>query len=270
MFIIERFLQSKYDNPDICEDGIFVNEHFVAVIDGVTPKGRLKWKGHTSGFYAKELILSGLDRLAGTETYFKAFTYLNLLLLREYSGQQKYFLQNAEERLQATVVIYSVYHRQVWCFGDCQFMINGRLFTNEMEIDRLLAEVRSVYLALEIMQGKSVEELLVSDPSQVIILPILKKQFMFSNKSCKYGFSVLDGFCKDFGNIIKHDVSEGSTLILASDGYPVLKQTLSESERALNEIRLKDPLCIKIYKSTRGFTDGKISPDDRAYIKFET
>lgn len=37
--IIEQFIQSKKGNPALCEDGLFVGEHFIAVVDGVTGKG---------------------------------------------------------------------------------------------------------------------------------------------------------------------------------------------------------------------------------------
>jgi len=270
MNIIEKFLESKFDNPNLCEDGIFHNESFIAVIDGVTPKGVIRWNNQSSGYHAKELLLMGLSQLSGLETAEQAFKFLNSILHREYGEKAEYFLSNPEERLQATLVIYSIYHKQIWCFGDCQYMINELIFTNEMKIDALLAEVRSVYLHLMILEGKTIEELLACDPSQEIIFPLLKKQFHFSNSDLDYGFSVLDGFCNNFKNIIVHSVPEHSTIVLASDGYPDIKSTLLLSEIELESIKQNDPLCINQYKSTRGFTNGKKSLDDRAYIRFIT
>lgn len=268
--IIEKFLQSKVDNPDLCEDGIFHNESFIAVIDGVTPKGVIKWNNTSSGYHAKELILMGLSQLRGIETATEVFKILNSILHREYGERAEYFLHNPEERLQATLVIYSAHHKQIWCFGDCQCMINGMVFTNEMKIDGLLAEVRSVYLHLMLLEGKTIDELLSHDPSQEVIFPLLKKQFHFSNSDLEYRFNVLDGFCNDFKNIIIHNVPEHSTIILASDGYPMLRVTLQLSECELESIRQTDPLCINQYKSTRGFTNGKKTLDDRAYIRLIT
>ena len=270
MDIIEKFLKSKIDNPDLCEDGIFHNESFIAVIDGVTPKGVLKWNTQSSGYHAKELLLAGLSQLTGPETAEQAFKFLNSVLYREYGEKAEYFLENPEERLQATLVIYSVYHKQIWFFGDCQCMINELVFTHEMKIDALLAEVRSVYLQLMLLEGKAIEELISFDPSQEIIFPLLKKQFLFSNRDLEYGFRVLDGFCNNFENIIVHHVPEHSSIVLASDGYPDIKPTLQLSEAELESIKQKDPLCINQYKSTRGFTNGKTSLDDRAYIRFNT
>ena len=54
---------------------------------------------------------------------------------------------------------------------------------------------------------------------------------------------------------------------LASDGYPVLKGTLAESERELERIINNDPLCIDLYKATKGVMQGYKSFDDRTYIR---
>ena len=69
-------------------------------------------------------------------------------------------------------------------------------------------------------------------------------------------------------SVIKIKVKENDEIVLASDGYPVLKNSLKESEEKLLEILEKDPLLINIYKSTKGLQQGNISYDDRTYIKF--
>ena len=57
------------------------------------------------------------------------------------------------------------------------------------------------------------------------------------------------------------------SIILASDGYPVLKDNLKETENILQDILLKDPLMFREYKSTKGKLKGDVSFDDRAFIK---
>jgi len=270
MKIIEKFIASKHGNDALCEDGLFINDKFIAVMDGVTAKGEILWDSKTSGFYAKEILMNAMVHLNGSESAVQVLEYLNSQLHKQYNGNDSYFFENTAERLRSTIVIYSHKYKQIWCFGDCQFSINGQGFKKEMEIDLLLAEVRSVYLHLELISGKSVEELCLSDPSREIIFPLIKKQLYFSNcdKGGKYEFSVLDGFCNDFSKVITYDVKEGDTVILASDGYPRLEPSLSESELFLKELKEKDPLCIDLYKAVKGFTDGKSSIDDRTYIKF--
>lgn len=36
---LQQYLQGKSPDPALCEDAIFQNDYFVAVIDGVTAKG---------------------------------------------------------------------------------------------------------------------------------------------------------------------------------------------------------------------------------------
>ncbi len=270
MQIIEKFIASKYNDDSLCEDGLFINDKFIAVMDGVTAKGELLWNNKTSGFHAKEILMNAMAQLDGSENAVQVLEYLNSQLRKQYNGNDDYFLKNTTERLRSTIVIYSQRHKQIWSFGDCQFSINGQALKKEMEIDLLLAEVRSAYLHSELLRGKTVEELCLLDPSQEIILPVIKNQLYFSNcdKGGKYEFSVLDGFCDDFLKVITCDVQEGDTVIMASDGYPRLEPTLQESELFLKELKEKDPLCIDYYKAGSGFTNGKSSIDDRTYIRF--
>ncbi len=270
MKIIESFIESKYGDRSLCEDELFISENYIAVIDGVTPKGKMRWDGHTSGYYAKELLRKALESLKGNEDSVQVFQFLNQILQEQYKDNLEFFKEHTEERLRATIVIYSHKYRQIWCFGDCQFMINKKAFKKEMKIDQLLAEVRSVYLHLELLGGKTIEELCMNDTSQEIIFPIIKKQLYFSNNSLagEYAFSVLDGFNSNFDDLIIQDVEEGSSVVLASDGYPILKETLMESEMFLKTLEEKDPLCIEYHKMESGFTNGKKAIDDRTYIKF--
>lgn len=126
MKIIEKFIASKYGDDTLCEDGLFINDKFIAVMDGVTAKGKLLWDSKTSGFRTKEVLINAMAQLNGSE----------------------------------------------------------------------------------------------------------------------------------------------DAVILASDGYPRLEPSLSESELFLEELKVKDPLCIDIHKAVNGFTNGKSSIDDRTYIKF--
>jgi glycerophosphoryl diester phosphodiesterase len=60
----------------------------------------------------------------------------------------------------------------------------------------------------------------------------------------------------------------GDRIILASDGYPELFDTLEETERYLFQMLTKDPLCIHELRGTKGVRPGNQSFDDRSYISF--
>ena len=65
-----------------------------------------------------------------------------------------------------------------------------------------------------------------------------------------------------------YDIPAGTEIILASDGYPYLENTLEASESKLKYILENDPLCYTLYKSTKGIQKGNVSFDDRSYVRF--
>ena len=71
MQIIEKFIESKYGNNALCEDGLFINEKFIAVMDGVTAKGKILWNNKTSGFHAKEILMDAMEDFNGDENAFQ-------------------------------------------------------------------------------------------------------------------------------------------------------------------------------------------------------
>ena len=78
----------------------------------------------------------------------------------------------------------------------------------------------------------------------------------------------MDGFTIPDAGIITTSIPDRvSTVVLATDGYPVLQDTLEASERILQEILQKDPLVFREYKSTKGMLEGYVSFDDRTYVK---
>ena len=93
---------------------------------------------------------------------------------------------------------------------------------------------------------------------------------MFQNNPTvgDYWYPAVDGFTiPTAGIIIKTIPDDVDTIVLASDGYPVLKDNLQESESILQDNLLRDPLIFREYKSTKGMSNGDVSYDDRAFIK---
>lgn len=63
-------------------------------------------------------------------------------------------------------------------------------------------------------------------------------------------------------------VRPGDDVVLASDGYPILRPTLAESERELERLRHEDPHLVNEFRTSKGFTPELRSFDDRTYIRF--
>ncbi|GAB4372247.1 MAG: hypothetical protein Kow009_08290 [Spirochaetales bacterium] len=269
---VERFLESKTPNPLDCEDMIFLNSHFAGVIDGVTSKKGSKDGIPSTGKKAAELIVNALGGIPFDASKEFVFTILNLSIREYYESRN--ILKEAETskdfRCSASVVLYSSFHREVWRVGDCPFLLDGRKMVNRKHLDSLLSELRACYLETEIRMGKTIEELLYLDTGRAYIQELLSRQIVFQNADdpSPYNFEVIDGFFRHLDRIEVYPVPpETRSLVLASDGYPELKPTLRESEEHLKQIISEDPLCFRMFKSTKGVYRGNRSFDDRAYLR---
>ena len=106
------------------------------------------------------------------------------------------------------------------------------------------------------------------DPARNLIMPFLRLQSRFANRRGAYGYFVFDGFTDPTYPIRTVPIAPGDEVVLASDGYPLLRPTLTESERELARLRRDDPSLIHEYRSTKGFVAGQESFDDRTYLRF--
>ena len=268
MHIIEQSVIGKYPDSALCEDGLFISEHFVAIVDGATSKGKLRWSGHTAGRHACTILLQALAGLPADIAGEAAITRLNQSLTAAGELFHQELARSHVERLMASIVIYSAVRRQVWSFGDCQYCINQNYYKEEKKTDTLLSEVRSFALEAELAAGRTLADLQSRDVGRELIMPFLELQSQFANRGEDWRFAVLDGFAIDLRDVHAVDVPPGSEVILASDGYPELEPTLAASEAALEAVRREDPLCMSRFKSTKGFVAGQLSFDDRAYVRF--
>lgn len=97
---------------------------------------------------------------------------------------------------------------------------------------------------------------------------LLLRQLFYANTNLEYGYDVLDGFDINLDHINQYEVKQNDEIILASDGYPILKNSLAASEEALSNIINTDRFCYKTFKSTKGVSLGNNSFDDRTFIRF--
>ena len=93
--------------------------------------------------------------------------------------------------------------------------------------------------------------------------------FKYENKDESHGFPVLNGQGINEKFITKYKVNKDDSIVLASDGSPVLENSLEASENALKHILESDPLRISEYKATKGVKPGNVSFDDRVYCKIQ-
>lgn len=288
MKIIESSIIGK-KSPEACEDGMVVTDDFIAVIDGSTSKTPKHLNPDMkNGRYAmmliSEYIWEELKADASVDDFCQGVTAYIYNKVYEKLGVEERLKEHPEERLTASAILYSRTRNEVWMVGDCQAIIDGKLYENgkpyEQEIARKRVEL--------IEQGLSPAE------ARKQIEPLLIKA-MLSGQNQTY--TVIDGFpiyregvkvvsvsdsssvqdsvpasdsvpCSDSASASGTIPSSSSEIVLASDGYPFLKPTLAVSEAALAEQIANDPQNIRSFIATKGIVEGNKSFDDRTYIRF--
>ena len=288
MKIIESSIIGK-KSPEACEDGMVVTDDFIAVIDGSTSKTPKHLNPDMkNGRYAmmliSEYIREELKADASVDDFCQGVTAYIYNKVYEKLGVEERLKEHPEERLTASAILYSRTRNEVWMVGDCQAIIDGKLYENgkpyEQEIARKRVEL--------IEQGLSPAE------ARKQIEPLLIEA-MLSGQNQTY--TVIDGFpiyregvkvvsvsdsssvqdtvpasdsvpCSDSVSASGTISVSSSEIVLASDGYPFLEPTLAASEAALAEQIANDPQNIHSFIATKGIVEGNKSFDDRTYIRF--
>lgn len=276
MKVIESKIEGK-KSPESCEDGLVVTADFIAVIDGSTSKT----PHHLSpdmknGRYAMVLISEYIQHELKPESTVEDFcegvtSYIYNKVYRQ-QGIEEQMQAHPEERLTASAILYSKAKNEVWMVGDCQAIIDGKLYENNKPFEDIVAR-RRVEL---IRQGFTPQE------ARKTIEPLLI-QAMLEGQNKTY--TVIDGFPIYQKGVkvvslnapqknVETDIADSLPLptkeiVLASDGYPFLKPTLTESEEALAHLLAYDPQCTHEFIATKGIVVGNKSFDDRTYIRFQ-
>ena len=275
MEVVEEFIKSKTGDMATCEDGYVVTEHFAAIIDGATNKSSNHYDGESPGQVATRLCLDVVKHLDPKTTAHEAFVAMNKAIHEFYleKGVLELVKQSPPARCTASSIIYSASRRELWFLGDCVALANGTEYQFHKDLDLVLSNLRSLLLHVEISRGATEEELLNDDKARKRIIEFLQLQAELQNSpyECEYTYHVLDGISEetaDFVQVVPLDIHT-TEIVLSSDGYPKLYTTLAETERVLAQTIETDPLCYKIYKSTKGVVEGNISFDDRTYLRIK-
>ncbi len=261
--IIEKSVVPKTRAGDGCEDALFINPQYVAVIDGATSKtGRKSEEGLTDGAVVAWAITTCLDGLEAGMT--------GAALVHALTTKVRDAMSEVEHNAGAALAVLSVAAQTVTRVGDVTVRINGSGDVPVKKIDTVVAAARAAYTsALLLRHEKTIAELAVSDPGRKMVFPLLAAQYVFQNDlRSPYGYGSIDGnivpdpFIEEFG------VAPGDVVALASDGYPALGETLAETEAMLAADLANDRLRLGDHASTKGFNPtSQISFDDRSYLR---
>ena len=288
MKIIESSIIGK-KSQEACEDGMVVTDDFIAVIDGSTSKTPKHLNPDMkNGRYAmmliSEYIREELKADASVDDFCQGVTAYVYNKVYEKLGVEERLKEHPEERLTASAILYSRTRNEVWMVGDCQAIIDGKLYENGKPYEQEIARKRVELIEQGLSPAearKQIEPLLIeamlSGQNQTYTVidgfPIYREgvKVVSVSDSCSVQDSVSASDsvpCSDSVSASGTISVSSSEIVLASDGYPFLEPTLAASEAALAEQIANDPQNIRSFIATKGIVEGNKSFDDRTYIRF--
>ena len=267
----EQSVIAKDGSGGPCGDRYVWGEHFIAVIDGATPKGEMLWDGQKGDVYVAGVAADAILNMDPEISAEDAISWINKAIHDTYPAHGVEFSSlQPEERLCCSVLIYSEYRHEIWSFGDCMLRINQRDFVITKEGDAMLAALRAFCIQIERdRRGPDADETELSVYGREQILPYLKAYTSLTNRNVPFGYDVLDGGKINAKNVKIYAVQKDDCVVMASDGYPKLFDTLEETEEYLAKALKEDPTCIGILRGTKGIAPGNVSYDDRTYVSFK-
>ena len=290
MKIIESSIIGK-KSQEACEDGMVITDDFIAVIDGSTSKTPKHLNPDMkNGRYAMMLISEYIREVlkadASVDDFCQGVTAYIYNKVYEKLGVEERLKEHPEERLTASAILYSRTRNEVWMVGDCQAIIDGKLYENGKPYEEEIARKRVELIKQGLSPAearKQIEPLLIKamlsgqNQNYTVIdgFPIYREgvKVVSVSDSCSASESV-SASCSESASASESVSASGtipvssSEIVLASDGYPFLKPTLAASEAALAEQIANDPQNIRSFIATKGIVEGNKSFDDRTYIRF--
>ena len=265
MKLIESFTIAKTGMEQANEDGYYIDNSFVAVIDGATSKKSGNIQGISSGRFAMQKIKEALKKVNPKDTPIEILTFINNFLKESVKSLD---IKNLDTPA-ASILICNLQREEIILYGDCAYSVNGKTYKIIKNADKVLSQKRAEIIKNAINNGVSISEIRQNDIGrQAIINDLINQANNFANFNNQNGYPCINGtdIIESFIKIEK--IKKKDEIIMCSDGYPVIENTLEKSEEKLKKLLKKDILCISELCSTKGVKIGDISFDDRTYLRF--
>ncbi|MDR3005565.1 MAG: hypothetical protein LBV14_15205 [Acidovorax sp.] len=263
--VVESLVKGKL-TADLCEDIVHISEHYIAIIDGATSlvdHGTRKRPGKIMA----ELVDAALHDM---EPQLEAPAFFRALSLHVAQALAPLWHEE-NERPTASLLVYSRSRAEIWVLGDGWACIDDEVHQLSIPYADAYTLLRCTYLHALLASGTTVTSLIEHDPTLALISPFIRKQSKIQNRlPLPYGYGIMDGSpdCSHYVRVLP--VGPGKQVILASDGYPLIHNSLAASEDYLQALLSRDPLMIHEHPQVKGLRPGQVSFDDRSYIRFMT
>ncbi|MEL6791538.1 MAG: hypothetical protein AAGL18_05255 [Pseudomonadota bacterium] len=263
--ILEQFTHAKRSDNAYSEDRLVIGKHAVGVIDGAIGPHHTDTAMITA---ALNEIVSFLEAIDARATARQTVDQVSAILARAKANAG---LTDLRYTGGFHFVVYHLASQQLWRVGDCQFRHSGQTHTNDLEVEAIGARQRAVMVEAMRLRGMSDEAIMASDAYADIFAPFFAPLLDFALRTGHpLGFGVINGMTVPDEFIGVYDLSKiRGALIMASDGYPALYDTLAQTETHLTGVLARDPLCIEEHMCSKGLRPGLCSFDDRTFLRVQ-
>ena len=274
---IAYFIESKKGagekNNAVCEDGLFFNDHYLAVFDGATDKSGKSYDGKKGGRVSRDIIQGVFQELPPNTDKAEILKRIN-------DKYQEFYKANADIdfakeplfRPTATLIWYNLDTNELVAIGDSKARIDGTNYNDEAK----LVDILNSDLRVKVIKtlGLTDDQVRADDVGRFYILPLLQRQAEFQNNPQApeaFQFWAIDGFPipPEKLRVWKFEKAP-QTIELSSDGYETYppEATIDSYEKTLKEELASDPMRIT-HPSTKGISKDNYSFDDRAVLIYQ-
>jgi hypothetical protein len=272
MKIVEQFTRGKTGDDTKNEDRVAVTPDFIGVFDGVTSRAGFMLGGMSTGTFAAGVLADALAHLPPDMDAYEAVPSLNKTLheksLAAAKAEGKTFTETWSWPA-AALLVYSRARREIWRVADSTFVVDGQANYKFFPQETTVAELRRAFFCAKLARGMTEAQLLDNDISWDLVTPIISELKIFANYDGPFGYGVLNGSPVPKVHIEAFPAAGAKEIIFASDGYPTVLKTLTETEAELKRVLAEDPLMYKLHPQVKGVKKGHLSFDDRSYIRFQ-
>ena len=162
--------------------------------------------------------------------------------------------------------LYSDHFKEIWRVGDCKFRNKGVENSVFWQTEEICAKARAIKLNALLQNGLDVDAIMARADYDHLIDDLLKDEASFLNRgSNPFSFGAINGQPVPECYIERFPARSGR-LIITSDGYPSVLDTLNDCEQELARLLVIDPLCIAENLQCKGLSPDRLSFDDRSLI----
>lgn len=271
--ITEWYSASKTGDTRSNEDCVVISPgfNFIAVVDGSSLAAGETLRGMSGGRFAASSIAQSVRDLPADIDSRSALSLITSNLQKDLRGAcTEAGRDPAQSLAAAAAVIYSHHRGEIWSVADCPFMVDGKAFSTRLRVAEIRAMARKYKIEELIATGKFTEtQLLENDPTPAIVAKeLMPNSKIFANHpTSELGYGVINGNPIPDRHIRVISVGSAQEIVLASDGYPQVFNSLAATERHLSEVVASDPLCYKENPQPKAVKSGRYY-DDVSYVRF--